>query len=454
MLRAVLSALVFIASTLVFTAASAATNIYFILDASGSMWGQVSGQTKIEIAKATLAKSLGELPDEINVGLMVYGHRAKGDCQDVEMMVPLGDSASEIVSRIEDLKPLGKTPIGYALEQSAAAFASLPDDNNNIVLVSDGVESCGADPCSVASALAASNVSLRVHVVGFDLTPEENASLRCIAEYGNGSYFSANDVDEFDQALEEIIDEAEAEPAPPAPPPEPPPPPARQVVFHDEFDGEDVSPESWDVLNASLDNYIVENDYLLELATTAGGLAAPDHPNILQLKQALPDGDFTATVKFRVEFATGSESLMLGLYTDPDNFIAASVNTDFQRYASDFVVVQLTKRTQGQETGFKAYFLETSGTGYDDVPSFVNDLNAINQPITLKLIREGREYRASANLAGQVDENGEPVWHTTEPVSSLRPPQALVLATAQTVADSGESAFYIDSVTIDVPVEP
>ena len=53
--------------------------IIFIYDASGSMWGQMDGKTKMEIASSVLSTSLTELPSNQNVGLVAYGHRKKGD---------------------------------------------------------------------------------------------------------------------------------------------------------------------------------------------------------------------------------------------------------------------------------------------------------------------------------------------------------------------------------------
>jgi Ca-activated chloride channel family protein len=65
-------------------------NMMFILDASGSMWGQVEGKAKITIAKEVLVGLIENLPEGLNVGLVAYGHRRKGDCKDVEELVPLG----------------------------------------------------------------------------------------------------------------------------------------------------------------------------------------------------------------------------------------------------------------------------------------------------------------------------------------------------------------------------
>ncbi len=69
------------------TSPAASGNIIFILDASGSMWGQVGGFAKITIARDVLTSLIKELPDNATVGLVAYGHRRKGDCDDVEELI-------------------------------------------------------------------------------------------------------------------------------------------------------------------------------------------------------------------------------------------------------------------------------------------------------------------------------------------------------------------------------
>ena len=60
-----------------------------ILDASGSMWGQVEGQTKIAAARRAVDSILSKWKPSDRLGLIAYGHRSKGDCKDIEMIVPV-----------------------------------------------------------------------------------------------------------------------------------------------------------------------------------------------------------------------------------------------------------------------------------------------------------------------------------------------------------------------------
>ena len=69
--------------------ASDEENLVLILDASGSMWGRVEGRPKIVIAKQVMTDLIQELPAGLNTGLVAYGHRRKGDCNDVEELVPI-----------------------------------------------------------------------------------------------------------------------------------------------------------------------------------------------------------------------------------------------------------------------------------------------------------------------------------------------------------------------------
>jgi Ca-activated chloride channel family protein len=49
-------------------------NVQLILDSSGSMQGEVSGERKIDVAKRVLTDFVGTLPETANVSLRVYGH--------------------------------------------------------------------------------------------------------------------------------------------------------------------------------------------------------------------------------------------------------------------------------------------------------------------------------------------------------------------------------------------
>ncbi len=196
-----------------------AGRVMLVLDASGSMWGQIDGVSKIEIARTEIDRLLGSWSGGVELGVIAYGHREKGNCSDIETVVPVQPiDRAKTMAAIRALSPKGKTPISAAVSR-AAEDLRYTEDKATVVLVSDGLETCEADPCAVASTLESAGVDFQVHVVGFDLTPEETASLRCIADNTGGRFFPVGSAKElasaFDEAAETIVAAEPEEPAGP-----------------------------------------------------------------------------------------------------------------------------------------------------------------------------------------------------------------------------------------------
>jgi len=186
-----------------------------VIDASGSMWGQIEGEAKIAIAKKVLGDLLTDVPAERRLGLIAYGHRRAGDCADIEELAAVGADRAAISGAVQKLNPKGKTPMADAVKLAAEKL-KYTENKATVILVSDGIETCVPDPCGVASALEAAGADFTVHVVGFDVTEENaQAQLRCIAENTGGMFVSAGDASGLGDALKETVIEA-AEAAPPA----------------------------------------------------------------------------------------------------------------------------------------------------------------------------------------------------------------------------------------------
>ena len=176
--------------------------LLLILDASGSMWGQVDGENKIVIARRVLAEMVTELPASSTVGVVAYGHRREGDCQDIETLIPLGPLDPQAVAQaIEGLNPKGKTPITGSLQHALDILESAKT-RATVVLLSDGLETCGGDPCGAVRAALEKGAELVLHVVGFDVSGEDLSQLQCMAQAGNGLFLTADHGDELAAALD------------------------------------------------------------------------------------------------------------------------------------------------------------------------------------------------------------------------------------------------------------
>lgn len=168
-----------------------------ILDGSNSMWGQLQGVNKIVTARDSLKTLLENAHGSINFGLMTYGNRRKSSCKDFTLVSKPGDYNKQTMLRnINRMNPRGRSPIAEALKKAAQ---HLPADNAHILLVSDGEESCGGDPCAVASELRRANPNLQIDVIGF--RDEKESQLECIAENGNGAFVFANNTERLKTLL-------------------------------------------------------------------------------------------------------------------------------------------------------------------------------------------------------------------------------------------------------------
>ncbi|TIQ16281.1 MAG: VWA domain-containing protein, partial [Mesorhizobium sp.] len=76
----------------------AADHVVIVLDASGSMWAQIDGKPKLEIARESLRTVLQSVPADREIGFMAYGHREKGSCEDIELIVPPQAGSAAAVS--------------------------------------------------------------------------------------------------------------------------------------------------------------------------------------------------------------------------------------------------------------------------------------------------------------------------------------------------------------------
>lgn len=189
-----------------------------VLDASGSMWGQIDGRAKLEIAQEALAQVVGKMPADTAMGLMAYGHREKGACDDIELIVPPAKGTGEaIISAANNLKFLGKTPLSESVRRAAEAL-KYTEEKATVILITDGIETCDADPCALGAELESSGVDFTAHVVGFGLTKEEGVQVACLATNTGGQYIEAKDAGSLQSALETAVAEPPPAPAPPEAP--------------------------------------------------------------------------------------------------------------------------------------------------------------------------------------------------------------------------------------------
>ncbi len=177
---------------------------YLIVDSSGSMWGQIDGTAKYLIAKDSLQKFLRSAYGSSDFGMIAYGHRSKSSCDDIQIVAQPGElSHRNALSKLEKIVPKGKTPLTAAVEKAANELMNV-GGQTNIVLFTDGLETCGGDLCALAEELKKSSVGLKANVIGFDLKEGDDKQLRCLADATGGVYVEASSPEELEAAFLEV----------------------------------------------------------------------------------------------------------------------------------------------------------------------------------------------------------------------------------------------------------
>ena len=182
------------------------TRVLFIFDASQSMYAQWEGNSRMEIAKELLSNMLDSLnnKDNIEVALRCYGHQKPSppqDCKDTKLEVNFGkNTIPAIKNRLRTLRPKGTTPIAKALESGARDFPENSNSRNIVILITDGIEECGGDPCAVSRLYQEKKIILKPFVIGIGLSEEYKKNFECV-----GTFYDARNPKEFKNILDVVI---------------------------------------------------------------------------------------------------------------------------------------------------------------------------------------------------------------------------------------------------------
>ena len=197
------------------------TNVQLIVDSSGSMGEEIEpGETRVQAAKGALNDVIDILPTNpgINVGLRIYGHEGNNtqagrpvSCQSSELVVPMaGVDKDALRSEVDGIEPVGWTPIALSLNRAAADFPAASDTvKNAVILVTDGLETCGGNPCTASRNLITGDGEVVTHVIGFALREDERANLQCIVDESGGLLLGADNADQLRDAIFTVLEEAE-----------------------------------------------------------------------------------------------------------------------------------------------------------------------------------------------------------------------------------------------------
>ena len=165
----------------------------------------------MEIAQTSATNFVENLGSDVNLSLIVYGHKGSNSyadqtisCEGVEEVLSLSPVDKEVAkTKINNLEATGWTPIEGALVKASEVLGNYPSSEyrNVVILISDGEETCGGDPAEKAAELQSSEIGMVTNVIGFEVGDAAENQLKSTAKNGGGTYYSAYSSEELNTAL-------------------------------------------------------------------------------------------------------------------------------------------------------------------------------------------------------------------------------------------------------------
>jgi len=208
--------------------------IEFVMDYSGSM------SNWIEVAKRSMSQILAQIPASTKVGFRVFGHDYNGTnpftstVQDVKKIVKQGNKFKVVTEKgclgstkgacasTKQVAPItsvninnllvgmnsvrlgGATPLVYGLDRTVYQdFAGFDTTTpKKIVLITDGGENCGGDPCAFAKKLMQKRSDVHIDVV---LVSSNSKALACLSSTTGGHFYNAYNLADFTTVINQSM---------------------------------------------------------------------------------------------------------------------------------------------------------------------------------------------------------------------------------------------------------
>ncbi|HXH19314.1 MAG TPA: VWA domain-containing protein, partial [Chitinophagales bacterium] len=183
------------------------TRIVFVIDGSGSMKEEMDGITKFELSKQIISKYLDSLARnniKVETAVRVFGHqspRSDKNCLDSKLEIAFGkNDAAFVRQKLQGITPQGWSPIAYSLEQAAKDFPDDPKAQNVIVVITDGIETCGGDPCAITKVFQQKRIALKPYIIGLGLDGKDQKFFNCA-----GKFYDVVNTTTFNEAMNTVI---------------------------------------------------------------------------------------------------------------------------------------------------------------------------------------------------------------------------------------------------------
>lgn len=174
-----------------------ASNLVFLVDVSGSMWGA----TRLDLVKSSLKLLVNNLRDKDRVAIVVYAGSAGKVLPSTS-----GADKQKIREALEGLTAGGSTAggAGIKLAYKIAKDNFIKGGNNRIILCTDGDFNVGVSSNSDLESLIENerkNSNVFLTVLGYGMGNYKDSKMQVLAEKGNGNHAYIDNLQEANKVL-------------------------------------------------------------------------------------------------------------------------------------------------------------------------------------------------------------------------------------------------------------
>ena len=173
-----------------------ASNLVFLIDVSGSMWGA----NRLDLVKSSLKLLVNNLRNKDKVAIVTYAGSAG-----VKLEATSGGDKQKIREAIDELTAGGSTAggAGIHLAYQIAKKNFISDGNNRIILCSDGDFNIGVSSAEGLEQLIEKDRKSGVHitVLGYGMGNYKDKKIQVLAEKGNGNHAYIDNLQEANRVL-------------------------------------------------------------------------------------------------------------------------------------------------------------------------------------------------------------------------------------------------------------
>jgi von Willebrand factor type A domain len=185
-------------------------NTVIVVDTSNSMGGWLRSRAarlrkepktrRIEAAQSAIIQAVQRAPKTVQVGLVSFAG-CRNEAKDHGIFSYSQRAA--LVREVQSLRLSGGTPLARAMSQTHAQLSRGVSSNApvNMVVISDGRESCRGDPCDVARKLKNQMPGLVINVLEITRRPV----IKCVAEITGGFHRLIGDRIDLEGVVREAV---------------------------------------------------------------------------------------------------------------------------------------------------------------------------------------------------------------------------------------------------------